>query len=118
MRILDLSRPYGTVHPLIPVDGSDRLQAFEQHDPATGKPVPFDVQGREIVPGEPAPSIQPGRLNPAAVRLLERLVTNGEKMPIGTLRRNASLVLTEVPTTKPETIAALQARLTLHRAGQ
>jgi hypothetical protein len=95
------------------VTGSERLQAFEQHDPQSGRLIPFDLHGREIVPGEPAPSPQAGRLSAAAAQLLERLALEGEKMPPDMLRREAGLVLPKVPTTKPGTIAALQARLTL-----
>jgi hypothetical protein len=115
MRTLDLTKPYGRVHPPERVAGTNRVQFFDQGG------IPFDHAGQEIVrgataPEESAPTAAPSGLTPAAVRHLERLVANGAKMPIGTLRREAGLMLQEVPATKPETIEALKARLMLHRA--
>jgi hypothetical protein len=116
--MLDLSRSYGTITPPYQPPGSDRPQAFEQDG------VPFDAQGREIVPGKPAESATaPDQgdgnvgMNAQRAALAEKLVAQADRMSLDALRRQAGIALGETaPTKKGEVLDCLKASLTLYRA--
>jgi hypothetical protein len=114
MRILDLSRPHGSVHPPQPVEGSDRLMAWEQ-DGAV-----FDSQGREIVSGETPESTHAQQTPVAAAqqrRLVEQLLAKVDSASHHEIHRTGQLVLGDAcPTKRNDILETLRAKLALWRA--
>jgi hypothetical protein len=119
MRDLDLSRPYGTIHPPQTFPRCDRPAAFEQDG------ILFGTEGREIVAkgAAPAPAPPPAHATPPALRgqhrarHIERLIRDAEKLPLSVLRREAGIVVgASCPVQKAGIVAALQAQLVVHHA--